>query len=391
MQEKHIRTSSESVSRGHIEPTKSTSLLKSKLIGRLLRSRKRLVRFGIVGLNTLLLIGVVSFVVGAESTSRPDTKASLGGVDTEIAGPLDQVSSADIAVNVARLTYLPEATSVMNHADSVNATLLAPQADNSIVAKPAVIDTSLPTKYDIQRYVVKEGDSISSIARAHGVSSDSVRWSNDLTGNDVEVGTVLYLPPAGFEGIVYKVEAGDTPKKLADEYNTSKEEIIAFNDAEIAGLTTGERIVIPDGSLAAPEPAIPTTFAGFAFGYDAQYGYNGYDYGWCTWYAANRRQDIGKPIPANLGDAYTWVARARLAGLSVGATPKVGAIIWTNTYYPGHVGFVEEVLPDGSAWVSDMNSSGQVSRTNSTPAGGWGQVSWKKVTPAEFGRYQFIY
>lgn len=387
----HIRTSSETVSRGLVEPIKQKRFIPRLFGGKLFKSRKRIIRIGIATSNIALLLAVLFFVVGSEGLSRPDAQLALGGVDQEVAGPLDQVSSADIAVNVARMTQLPEATSVANHADSVNATLLAPQVDNSIVSKPQIIDTSLPSKYDIQSYTVQPGDTISKIARKHGVSSDSVRWSNNLTGDEVDEGKVLYLPPAGFEGIVYRVKSGDTAKKIAEKFNANKSDIVSFNDAEIAGLKTGERIVIPDGSLAAPRPAIPTTFAGFAFGYNAQYGFNGYDYGWCTWYAANRRQDIGRPIPANLGDAYTWVFRARMAGLGVGATPRVGSIIWSNTYYPGHVGFVEEVLPNGSAWVSDMNSSGQVSRDNSAPAGGWGQVSWKLITPSEFNRYQFIH
>lgn len=341
-----------------------------------------------MAVNIVLLATVVGFVASAEPNPETSGSRILAG-DNEATGPLDQISSADIAVNVARLVSLPEATSVANHADSVNATLLSPQSDNSIVPKPVVMSTALPTKYDIQYYTVKEGDTIGDIAVKFDVSSDSVRWSNDLTGDEVEAGTKLVLPPAGVDGIVYVVQAGDSAEELAKEYNTDADGIVSFNDAELTGLVKGDMIVILNGSIAAPEP-VYNYGGGYAFGFAAQYGYNGYEYGWCTWWAATRRQEIGRAIPANLGDAYTWVSRARLAGLAVSSTPRVGSVIWSNTYYPGHVGFVEEVLADGSIWVTDMNSSGQVSRENSAPAGGWNQVSWKKITPAQFGGYQFI-
>lgn len=386
----YIRIGTPSLSR-LVEPAKDQQqIIKAKMTGRFARSRKRLVRAGLVTANLILLAAVASFVLqsgGSQASRQP----SLVG-NNESSGPLDQISSADIAVNVARMTRLPEATSVTNHADSVNAALLAPQADNSIVAKPQIMASVLPSKYDIQVYVTQRGDTISKIARKHGVSSDSVRWSNGLSGNNISAGKKLFLPPSGVNGIVYKVKDNDTPKKIADKYNANKDKLIAFNDAEINGLVKGERIVIPDGSIAAPLPAATTAagFGGFAFGSTAQYGYNGYDYGWCTWYAANRRMDIGRPVPSNLGDAYTWVYRARLAGLSVSSKPRTGSVIWTNTYYPGHVAFVEEVNSDGSIWVTDMNSHGQVSKDNSAPAGGWGQVSWRLVKPSEFGGFQFI-
>ncbi len=383
-----IRNPLQSASKKLIEPRTSNSIAARLLRKHIARSRKRVVRIALVSANLLVLFLVVGFVASTELT--PDTSGSrMLDADTEATGPLDQLSSADIAVNVARLVSLPEATSVANHADSVNATLLAPQSDNSIVAKPVVMSTALPTKYDIQSYVVQEGDTIGDIAVKFGVSSDSVRWSNDLTGDEVAVGTRLILPPSGVDGIVYKVATGDTADSLAEEYNTGADNITSFNDAELSGLVAGDMIVIPGGSIAAPEP-VYNYGGGYAFGFAAQYGYNGYEYGWCTWWAATRRQEIGRPIPANLGDAYTWVARGRMAGLSVSSTPRVGSVIWSNTYYPGHVGFVEEVLSDGSIWVSDMNSYGQVSKTDSTPAGGWNRVSWKKISPSQFGGFQFI-
>src|SRR4051794_764983 len=40
---------------------------------------------------------------------------------------------------------------------------------------------------------------------------------------------------------------------------------------------------------------------------------NTYDYGYCTFWTAKRREEVGMPIPNNWGDAHTWDDGARLA------------------------------------------------------------------------------
>ncbi len=329
-------------------------------------------------------------VKNAESGDAVRRGALNTSSDQEIINPLDQLSSADIAVHIARMVRLDEATSVVNHADSVNAQLTTASSDANIISKPQVISTTTKTRKDIQRYIAKAGDTVSSLGTRFGVTSDTIRWSNGLSGENIQQGKELWISP--INGIVYVVREGDTPESLAQRYRANKDAIIAFNDAELTGLPVGERIVIPDGVQPTPVRR-STAYAsyGFAFGNSAIYGYNGYDYGWCTWWAAKRRADIGRPIPANFGNACNWLRAAQRAGIATGGTPAAGAVIFTKSGCLGHVGFVEQVLPDGSAWVSDMNSRGQVSPTDPRPAGGWNRVSWRLVTPDQFSRYAFIY
>jgi peptidoglycan endopeptidase LytE len=187
--------------------------------------------------------------------------------------------------------------------------------------------------------------------------------------------------------MTYTVKAGDTPDSLASKYNVPKVQLIAFNDAEISGaFKVGETIVIPD----AIQPAVVRTASyssastgggfAFAFGGTATYGGNGYDYGWCTWHAANRRIQIGKPLPTNLGNAISWLSLARRAGLQTGNTPQAGAVLYhKNIGGLGHVAFVERVNDDGSAMISDMNY----------PT--WGRVTYRTIQPSEFSNFAFIY
>ncbi len=377
---------------------KLTSRRKSRgFLANFTRSRKRLVRFSLVGAN-LALLALAWFIVSKAPTNHSPLRLSATAsplAQATVTGPLDQVSSADIAVHIARITGLPEATSVTNHADSVSAAAVSGPADNAIVAKPQVAGGTLPTYKDIQRYTTVAGDTIASIAAKLGVSSDAIRWSNNLTGNTIAAGRQIVVPPTGMNGLVYAVKAGDTPDTLAQKFGANKAAIIDINDADVSGLKAGMEILIPDGTVRAP--VVATTnysySSGFAWGgSSAVYSANGYDYGWCTWWAAKRRADIGRPVPSNLGNASSWRYLAARAGLAVDGRPSNGDVAYyKNIGGLGHVGYVEQVNEDGSVWISDMNYFGVSQIGGSTPAGGWGRTSYHLVSGGELGGYLFIH
>jgi surface antigen len=349
------------------------------------RSKKRLARVSILTANLALLIGVGLFVVQSTSgtgSNLQSAKSQFALASQETAKPLDELSSADVAVHIARVANLPESVAVVNKADTVNAQLNISSADDQLLAKPQIVSTALKSNKDIKNYKTAPGDTVSSIASKFGVTPDTIRFSNNLRGDAVAVGTSLIISPVN--GITYVVKAGDTPDAIAERYHADKQQLIQFNDAELAGaFKTGETIVVPD----AVQPAAVRTASyggtgvgSFAFGGSAIYGGNGYDYGWCTWHAANRRIQIGRPLPTNLGNAISWVPLARQAGLATGRIPQAGAVFsQRGTGGLGHVGFVEKVNADGSFLASDMNY----------PI--WGQVTYRTITPAEFGNYTFIY
>lgn len=310
----------------------------------------------------MALLALVAFFV----TNNPDSgtavrqNAVASAAETAAASPLDQLSSADIAVHASRMTNLPEAVAVTNQADSEATQLAITATENKVVAKPQVVTTTLKSAKDIKTYTAVAGDTISSLAAKFGITSDSIRWSNGLTREQIEAGKSLVIPPV--TGVVYTVKAGETAETLAQRYSASKDQILSDNDAEVAGLKVGQRILIRGGVQPIARTATAsrsTAVSGFAFGSRAIFGYNGYDYGYCTWYAANKRAALGRPVPANLGDAWTWDDRAAAAGFTVNRTPAYGAVAVTDSYRrPGHVAIVEEVYADGSIKVSEMNVRG---------------------------------
>ena len=354
------------------------------------KSRVRVIRYGILGANVAVLALVVFFVTNNPDSGAAVRQSSLNGANQASASPLDQLSSADIAVHAARLTGLPEQDAIVNQADS-EATLLAITAnENNVVAKPQVVATSLKSARDIKTHTTIDGDTISGLAAKFGVTSDSIRWSNGLSRENIEAGKQLLIPPVS--GVVYTIKSGDTADSLAQRYSTSKEQILADNDAEVSGLKVDQRVLIRGGIQPVARVASTSYSARSSFfGGTASYGYNGYDYGYCTWYVANKRLAAGSPMPTNLGNAATWATRASAYGLATGRTPRVGAAVVTATRGAGHVALVERINGDGSIWISEMNSRGQVSIDNPAGAGGWGRLDFKLVPAGTANNYSYVY
>ncbi len=333
--------------------------------------RRRVIRGGLLLSNVIVLGIILTFVLQNPHTTglSAPVVASETGV---AANPLDQVSSADIALTVARMGSLPETTAVTNQAQSQAADVAIAASSNNVITKPQVVATSLKSSADIQDYVTVAGDTVASIASKFGVTSDSIRWSNNITGDTVGAGLKLSIPPVN--GVVYTVNNGDTPDSLAAKFHANKDKIIAYNDAEIKGLTVGQRVIIPDGSQTAAPNLRAASLGAFAWGTTPVYGSNGYDFGYCTWYVANRL-----PVPSNWGNANTWSYYAPSSGWTVSRQPVAGAVAQTTGPGLGHVAVVEAVSEDGTMIkYSDMNG-----------LAGWGRVgttaNW--VPASHFNNY----
>lgn len=331
-------------------------------------SRKRLIRYGLIAANVVVLGIVVTFVIGSSHDDHLSA-ASLLADNNTASNPVDGLTSYDIAANVARMTSLPEGTAINNQAQSARVAVAVSASDTNVITKPQIVATALKSRDDIKTYVVAAGDTVTSIAQKFGVTSDSIKWSNNLSSDIVALGTKLTIPPVN--GIVYTVKAGDTVQSLATKYKANADQIIAYNDAEIGGIKAGEQILIPNGQVQAVAARGGSFFVSGSF--TPAYGSNGYDYGYCTWYAAAR-----SGAPSNWGNANTWAYYAAISGWTVSSTPKVGAIAQTSAGYLGHVAIVEQVSADGSQIIySDMNG-----------LAGWGHVGtsgW--VSSSHFEHY----
>ena len=101
----------------------------------------------------------------------------------------------------------------------------------------------------ISIYVVRDGDTLSSIARMYGVTENTIRWANNLNPKSViqKDQQLIILP---ISGIKYTVKKGDTLKSIAALFSADESEILSYNNlSTTATFKAGEEIIIPNGEI----------------------------------------------------------------------------------------------------------------------------------------------
>ncbi len=101
-------------------------------------------------------------------------------------------------------------------------------------------------------YTVVEGDTIHTIAGTYEVTVEDILVTNGLQSEEIEVGTVLYIPPEHAKGYFnpengdYTFVAGDDLYAVAERFGTTVEKIREANELESDEVEVGETIYIPD-------------------------------------------------------------------------------------------------------------------------------------------------
>ena len=361
-----------------------------------LRSKKRkLQSFAIYGGIFLLTI---SFLIYGNSGSNVSAERSKTLASSETTGvssasksaksktaSVDELAAANAVTNLAETAELPSAGDLRESETSLTIKKSLSQNDAEVITKPDIVKPDTSAARGISSYVTKEGDTMESIAKKFKISSQTLRWANNTTSDAVEPNKTLVVPLV--DGIVYTIKDGDTAQSLAEKYKTSAERVVLYNDIDDgAKLSIGSRIVLPGGEL--PENERPgyvasrsrsTTTNASRSWLTASVG-NRYAAGNCTWYAYERRLQLGRPIGSFWGHAKAWSDSARAAGFVVNDVPAPGAIIqntWGGFGY-GHVGIVERV--DGqNIYIMEMNYRG------------YNIISPRTIPLAEVHRYNFIH
>lgn len=104
-------------------------------------------------------------------------------------------------------------------------------------------------------YVVRKGDTLSSVAEMFDVSANTIVWANDLKGTRLTEGQELVILP--ITGVRHTVRSGETLRSIVNRYKADLDDVLAYNgllaDAKIK---SGDIIIIPDGVISSSAGAV---------------------------------------------------------------------------------------------------------------------------------------
>ena len=351
----------------------------------------------------VIIISVITVGYQPPQPTTATASAADAAVQTPVASPnassgqpaVDEVVATNIAANLAEQTDMPVSSYVANESVSLAANVALAQTDDSTIDKPQIVQANLSSN-DVTTYVTKTGDTVGSVAAANNLQPNTISWANNLTSDNLNAGQTLAIPP--IDGVIYTVKAGDTPTSLASTYAASADRIVSFNDLEISGLTPGTKIIIPDGVLPVNQrpgyqaPTSRTTLVNYGSAVDPGYrvasGISGvsagnkYAWGNCTWYAYERRMQMGHPVGSYWGNANTWAYYAAQDGYTVNRSPEAGAVLVDTSGYFGHVAVVESVASNGDITISEMNNYAY---------SGFGVVDRRVISAGQAHAYLYIH
>ena len=201
--------------------------------------------------------------IGLSDVSIPAPQIAAGGVSDG-----GNVLSSGVAVERAT----PEPNPVPTNRQLVRSV----GADT--IARQPILHTVFPDRprAEVITYTVKEGDNLSTIAYQHGLSAETIVWSNREAIQDapwlIQPGLQLFILPV--DGVYHTVSAGETIGGIADEYEVEPSVLYnQWNDLELGDtLFEGQLLVVPGGigwkvTWTPPEPE--PTQAGDSFRHSA--------------------------------------------------------------------------------------------------------------------------
>jgi LysM repeat protein len=177
------------------------------------------------------------------------------------AGLFSFVSSLFSSAKAEEKSYVNSQTMpLLQAAVNTNPNPISGGAEITIVGGSALLPENAPTEGisenvsdyaisdQISIYVVREGDTLSDIAKMFGVSVNTIRWNNDINGSVISPGQTLTILPVS--GVRHTVKKGDTLASIAKVYKGDIGDIKKYNNVtESSVLSVGDVVIVPDGEI----------------------------------------------------------------------------------------------------------------------------------------------
>ncbi len=205
----------------------------------------------------------IVIVIGIAVCAKTARAGLVSYMQTIISGRVSaKVTQSKTPLASQNLALLQAATNLDPNPEKYSE--VAPVVGNALSAD-VVLSEGAPaeTSTAISSYVVREGDTVSSIAQMFGVSANTVMWANGISrATALSVGQHLIILPV--TGISYTIQKGDTIKGIASKYGADLIEILHYNDITLnSTLVIGQKIIIPDAEQSAPAPALTSVARGY--------------------------------------------------------------------------------------------------------------------------------
>lgn len=147
----------------------------------------------------------------------------------------------------------------INFKDNLSENLISTTQDESALIKPEIPSSSiadnLTQRQSLIKYIIQEGETVSSIADKFGLKNYTILWENNLTEYSIiRPGQELIIPQ--IDGITHIVKRGETLLVIAKKYEADKDKIIDHNNLVSADdISVGQKLFIP-GGIKIAQPAI---------------------------------------------------------------------------------------------------------------------------------------
>ena len=96
----------------------------------------------------------------------------------------------------------------------------------------------------MQTYIVQSGDTLYGISKQFGISVEDIKLTNNLSSNNIVVGTSLVIPSAATTSL-YIVKTGDSLYSIAKRYDTTVADLMRINNLKSNLLHVGQQLKIP--------------------------------------------------------------------------------------------------------------------------------------------------
>jgi LysM repeat protein len=199
---------------------------------------------------------------------------------TALAPSTYRVVAGDTVASIAASFGLSTASVLALNGLSWKSTIFPGQTLSLVASAPAPAPTAAPRAAASGSYTIVRGDTLSSIAGAHGVSTASLLGANGLSWSSIIYpGQVLSLPggasttapraaapsaPASTAGSGHVIRSGETVASIAKQTGTTVQALLAANGLTMTStIYAGRTLVVPGASApaAAPTTVVASTSA----------------------------------------------------------------------------------------------------------------------------------